>query len=84
MKWSRKIRTYFPQEIPGPMAALYETVATGALAGFYRQVALEIASLLARGRVLDVGTGPGHLLVRRKRLESGGRGAERHVSATLD
>lgn len=62
MNWSRRIRAYLPQEIPGPMAALYETVATGALGGFYRQVAFEIASLLARGRVLDVGTGPGHLL----------------------
>ncbi len=45
------------------MAVLYEKVATGVLSSFYRQVAREITSSVKRGRVLDVGTGPGHLLV---------------------
>ena len=61
--WLRKIRTFLPQEIPGPIAVLYEKVATPALSKFYRQVASEITSLLSSGRVLDVGTGPGHLLI---------------------
>ncbi len=68
MSWLKKIRTYLPQEIPGPMAVLYEKVATGGLRGFYRQVASEIASTLTSGRVLDVGTGPGHLLLEIARL----------------
>ena len=71
--WLRRIRTFLPQEIPGPIAVLYEKVATPALSKFYRQVASEIASSLSSGRVLDVGTGPGHLLVeiarRRPNLE---------------
>ncbi len=68
MSWLKKIRTYLPQEIPGPMAVLYEKVATGGLRGFYCQVASEITSTLASGRVLDVGTGPGHLLIEIARL----------------
>jgi ubiquinone/menaquinone biosynthesis C-methylase UbiE len=42
---------------------LYEKVATPGLRQFYRQAASEITSSLKSGRVLDVGTGPGHLLV---------------------
>jgi ubiquinone/menaquinone biosynthesis C-methylase UbiE len=61
--WLRKIRTFLPQEIPGPVAVLYEKVAAPGLSRFYRQVAAEIESSLTSGRVLDVGTGPGHLLV---------------------
>jgi ubiquinone/menaquinone biosynthesis C-methylase UbiE len=59
----RKIRTFLPQEICGPIATLYEKVATPALRQFHQQVALEITSSLSSGRVLDVGTGPGHLLI---------------------
>ncbi len=61
--WLQKIRTFLPQEIPGPIATLYEKVATPGLRQFHRQVALEITSSLSSGRVLDVGTGPGHLLI---------------------
>ncbi len=63
MGWLRKIRRHMPQEIPGPIAALYEKVATGALCGFYRQVASRVTSSITCGRVLDVGTGPGYLPV---------------------
>ncbi len=58
-----KTRPFLPQEIYGPMATLYEKVAAPGLRQFHRQVALEITSSLSSGRVLDVGTGPGHLLV---------------------
>jgi ubiquinone/menaquinone biosynthesis C-methylase UbiE len=44
------------------MASVYESVAAPGLAGFYALVASEVTSALAHGRVLDVGTGPGHLL----------------------
>ncbi len=63
MSWLRRIRNCMPQEIPGPMAVLYEKAAAPGLCGFHRHVASEITSSLARGRVLDMGTGPGHLLV---------------------
>ena len=52
-----------PQEIQGPFVALYEKIAIPGLTAFHQQVAAEICSSLAHGRILDVGTGPGHLLV---------------------
>ncbi len=61
--WLGKLRTFLPQEIRGPVAVLYDRVATPGLRQFHRKVALEVASSLKSGRVLDVGTGPGHLLV---------------------
>jgi ubiquinone/menaquinone biosynthesis C-methylase UbiE len=61
--WIGKIRNLLPQQIPGPIAVLYEKVAAPGLWQFYQQVAGEIASSLCSGTVLDVGTGPGHLLV---------------------
>lgn len=66
--WLHRIRTFLPQEIPGPIAALYEKLATPGLSQFHQQVASEITSLLSSGSVLDVGTGPGHLLVEIARL----------------
>ena len=44
------------------MADLYEWFAAPGLRDFHRQVACDVASTLTRGRVLDVGTGPGRLL----------------------
>ena len=61
--WLRKIRTFLPQQIPGPLAVLYEKVAVPGLSQFHQQVASEITSSLRSGRVLDVGTGTGKLLV---------------------
>ena len=61
--WLRKIYPFLPQEIPGPIAVLYEKVAMGGLRGFHQQVASEITSSLKSGKILDVGTGPGQLLI---------------------
>ena len=61
--WLGKFRTFLPQAIHGPVAVLYDRVATPGLRQFHRKVALEVASSLKSGSVLDVGTGPGHLLV---------------------
>lgn len=73
MSWLRRARAFLPQEISGPLVALYERVAVPGLVGFHRGVASEVAAALDTGRVLDVGTGPGHLLVevarRNPRLE---------------
>jgi ubiquinone/menaquinone biosynthesis C-methylase UbiE len=59
----RKMRTFLPQEILGPLAVVYEKVAIPGLRRFHEQVASEITSTLKSGKALDIGTGPGHLLV---------------------
>ncbi len=61
--WYQKIRSFLPQQIPGPIAVLYDKVASSAIQGFHKKVALEIAAMLKSGKVLDIGTGPGHLLL---------------------
>lgn len=64
MKWLRKFRLLLlPQAIRGPFVGLYEWAAVPGLLGFHRRVASEVAATVASGRVLDVGTGPAHLLV---------------------
>lgn len=62
MYWLQKFRALIPQEIRGPIAVLYDKTTTPGLSEFYRQVAAEVTSSLQTGQVLDVGTGPGHLL----------------------
>jgi len=58
-----QIYRLWPQHIPAPLAVLYDKVAAPGLSRFHRQIAREIASAVAGGTVLDIGTGPGHLLV---------------------
>ena len=61
--WYQKICYFLPQQIPGPMAVLYEMIARSAVRDFHKKVASEITSRLRTGKVLDIGTGPGHLLL---------------------
>lgn len=68
--WYQKICSFLPQQIPGPIAVLYDKVASPAIRGFHKKVALEITSTLKYGRVLDIGTGPGHLLLEIARQNS--------------
>ena len=51
-----------------PSARVYDTVAGLALRGFYGWVAADSAPFAHAGRVLDTGTGPGHLVVPLARL----------------
>ena len=46
-----------------PSAGMYDALVSSALEGFYARVAEETASAFPRGRVLEVGSGPGHLAV---------------------
>jgi ubiquinone/menaquinone biosynthesis C-methylase UbiE len=49
--------------LPSFAAGLYDSLArTRAIQVLFRQVALELTSRLASGCLLDIGTGPGHLL----------------------
>ena len=47
-----------------PSAGMYDALVASALEGFYAQVAGEAAAALPRGKVLDVGSGPGRLATR--------------------
>ena len=47
-----------------PTAGMYDALAASALEGFYARVAEETARAFPRGRVLEVGSGPGRLAVR--------------------
>jgi SAM-dependent methyltransferase len=47
-----------------PSAGMYDALVASALEGFYARVANETAAALPRGRVLEVGSGPGRLAVR--------------------
>ncbi len=61
--WYQKFCSFLPQQIPGPIAVLYDKVASPAIRGFHKKVASEITATLKSGKVLDIGTGPGHLLL---------------------
>jgi SAM-dependent methyltransferase len=47
-----------------PTAGMYDTLVASVLGGFYARVAAEAAVAFPRGRVLEVGSGPGRLAVR--------------------
>lgn len=47
-----------------PTAGMYDALVASALEGFYARVAEETVSAFPQGRVLEVGSGPGHLAVR--------------------
>lgn len=68
--WAQKIRKLWPQRISAPMAIIYDKVAVPGLIRFHQNVAAEITSSLTHGAVLDMGTGPGHLLVEIARRSS--------------
>ncbi len=53
----------FPSGDTGACGDALRKARPGGLCDFYRQVASEISSSVGSGKVLDVGTGPGHLLV---------------------
>jgi ubiquinone/menaquinone biosynthesis C-methylase UbiE len=54
---------------PGFAARLYANLTRGrAIQQQHREIASELASRIERGRVLDVGTGPGYLLIELHRL----------------
>ncbi len=52
-----------PQGIHGPVAVLYDQVVVPAFANRHRHLAQDVALELSGGAVLDVGTGPGALII---------------------
>jgi ubiquinone/menaquinone biosynthesis C-methylase UbiE len=56
--------------LPGFAAGLYNNLMkTRAIERQYREIAQELASRIKNGRVLDIGTGPGKLLIEIYRLK---------------
>jgi ubiquinone/menaquinone biosynthesis C-methylase UbiE len=51
------------QRIPGVLASSYEKATRLVIESYYSRVADEIASTIATGTILDLGTGPGYLPV---------------------
>ncbi len=51
------------ERIPGVLASSYEKATQLAIDSYYRQVAEEVVSVFQKGRLLDLGTGPGKLPV---------------------
>lgn len=68
-----KIERYFPEGIPFPSSRSYAYIAKRSrfLRDCYRELAKEVAKKLSRGRILDVGTGPGYLPIEIARLIEG-------------
>ena len=62
--WKKLVRYLIPERIPWFAARLYDRLAGTAIDSYYKKVAAEIVEHRDRGRILDVGTGPGHLPVR--------------------
>jgi len=61
----RLLTATHPEGIPGPCAILYETISRSSIfQRHYELVARDIAGYCRSGRLLDVGTGPGWLLLK--------------------
>jgi ubiquinone/menaquinone biosynthesis C-methylase UbiE len=58
-----KIKRLFPQAVHGPVAVFYDRIAAPGFADYHKEVADDVAMELVTGSVLDVGTGPGRLVV---------------------
>jgi ubiquinone/menaquinone biosynthesis C-methylase UbiE len=54
-------RKVFIENIPFILAPLYEKAAGMAMENYYDLIAREIAAGISKGRILDLGTGPGYL-----------------------
>jgi len=49
------------ERIPAPFASMYEKACRLVVEPYYRRVAEEVVSTFRKGRLLDLGTGPGYL-----------------------
>jgi len=52
-----------PERIPWFAARLYDRIAQTALESYYKEVAEQIVAHTSRGTILDIGSGPGYLLI---------------------
>lgn len=60
----RLIKRFHPEAIPGPAALVYNWLSSmNVFRDHYSLVAEHVSSFVSEGRLLDIGTGPGRLLV---------------------
>ncbi|MFQ6133944.1 MAG: class I SAM-dependent methyltransferase, partial [Armatimonadota bacterium] len=65
----RLLKRFHPEAIPGRAAAIYNAVSSSRMFRFHYDLAAEdIVSYCAKGRLLDIGTGPGRLLLKLHQL----------------
>jgi SAM-dependent methyltransferase len=66
--WRQHLRRWHPEGIPWPLAILYNAVSRSRVfTEHYQLVADDVARFCPSGRVLDIGTGPGWLLLTLRR-----------------
>lgn len=79
--WRSILRRIEPQGIPWPASALYNALARSAIfQRHYELVARDIARYCTAGRILDVGTGPGWLLLKLREVLPGAELAGMDIS----
>jgi SAM-dependent methyltransferase len=78
------IRRFHPEGIPWPGSCLYDAVSrTPIFARHYQLVAEDVTRYCNRGRILDVGTGPGWLLLALQRALPEARSVGVDISAAM-
>ncbi|MFC1509523.1 class I SAM-dependent methyltransferase [Candidatus Omnitrophota bacterium] len=61
----RLLKTFHPEGIPWPFATVYNAISdTTIFQQHYEEIAKDIIQSCSKGSILDVGTGPGRLLVK--------------------
>lgn len=70
-RWRKLIKRFHPEGIPWPASLFYNALSkSGMFRRHYALVAHDVAGFGTAGRILDIGTGPGHLLVALRRTLS--------------
>ena len=68
-RWRIFIKQFHPEGIPWPGSLLYNAISSTAIfRQHYEFVAHDVARYGTTGRILDIGTGPGHLLLAMNKL----------------
>jgi ubiquinone/menaquinone biosynthesis C-methylase UbiE len=67
--WRRFLKRFHPEGIPWPASVLYNALSsTEIFTRHYELVAAAVASYGNAGRILDIGTGPGHFLLAMRKV----------------